>query len=505
MTLEDDLLRQRREKLAALEARGIYAYGRRYPRTGPIARAVSALADSGAAESSEEHRFAGRLVAYRSHGKSTFIDLRDESGKVQVYFKLDALGEEAYEVVGLLDLGDIIGVRGTLFTTRTGEITLRAAEMSVLSKSLRPLPEKWHGLRDQEIRFRRRYLDLIVNERSREVFCARGAVIASLRSTLASRGFTEVETPLLHPIAGGAHGRPFVTHADTLDMDLYLRIAPELYLKRLLVGGMERVYELGRSFRNEGLSPRHNTEFTMLEAYAAYCDYTDMMELCEALVCGAAEAVCGSLRVEFGGTQVDLTPPWRRVTFAEALHQAHGVDVAGGTVEELTAALKAAGVRIEGQALSRTRLLNLLAESISPTQPTFITDYPAPLCPLAKTSEADPLVAERFELFVAGMELANAYSELNDPLAQLANFRAQAAGEHGEAEDEVPPEVDTEYVTALEHGMPPAGGLGVGVDRLVMLLTDTDSIREVILFPQLRPEAGAPDVHPIAEADKAEA
>ena len=489
MTLEDDLLRQRREKLAALEARGIYAYGRRYPRTGPIARAVSALADSGAAESSEEHRFAGRLVAYRSHGKSTFIDLRDESGKVQVYFKLDALGEEAYEVVGLLDLGDIIGVRGTLFTTRTGEITLRAAEMSVLSKSLRPLPEKWHGLRDVELRYRHRSLDLISNDSARETFRRRSLLVSAIRRFLDGRGFLEVETPMMQPLAGGATARPFVTHHNALDVDLYLRIAKELYLKRLVIGGIDRVYELGKDFRNEGVSTQHNPEFTMLEIYEAFSDYEGMMRLAEEMISSCAEEVLGTRQIVYQGAKIDLTPPWRRVSLEAAVEEVLGFPVQGRSAEQLCTAAHAAGVAVpEG---SRGDLVAyLFEEHVEATlaHPTFVVDYPVEVSPLAKRKAGSDGLVERFELFVCGMEIANAFSELNDPDDQRQRFERQE--ELRREGDEEAQRVDEDFLFALEHGMPPAGGIGVGIDRLVMLLTDSPSIRDVILFPALRPRSG---------------
>ena len=362
---------------------------------------------------------------------------------------------------------------------------MRVEEVVLLAKSLRPPPEKWHGLRDVETRYRQRYVDLVANEGVRETFVLRSRAIAAMRDFLDGLGFMEVETPMLHPLPGGAAGTPFSTHMDALDLDLYLRIAPELYLKRLLVGGFERVYEINRSFRNEGLSPRHNPEFTMLEAYCAYADYVEVMAIAETLIAHVASECLGTTTVKFGGREINLTPPFKRVRFADAIKEAHGVDVADGSLEELEEGLARAGVKLEKGSLARSRLMNLMADSISAEQPTFVIDYPAALCPLARRKPDDPRFAERFELFIGGLEVGNAYSEQNDPVEQAERFSEQAE----DAEEGVLKTFDADFVRALEYGMPPAGGLGIGVDRLVMILSDSPTIREVILFPLLRPEA----------------
>lgn len=484
--MPDELRGQRIAKRRELESRGVHCYGGRFDTTHSCAGAVAVLESLPSGEESSPVRVAGRLKAVRSHGKTVFADLVDFGGKIQLYLNRDRLGEERFSLVKLLDIGDIVGVAGPVFRTRTGEVSVRVEELVLLAKSLRPLPEKWHGLRDQETRYRQRYLDLIANEDVRRVFLLRSRAIAAMRNFLEGLGFVEVETPMLHPVPGGAAGRPFVTHMDALDLDLYLRIAPELYLKRLLVGGFERVYEINRSFRNEGISPRHNPEFTMLEAYCAYADYVEVMSITETLVAHVAQECLGTTRVRFQGREIDLSPPFARVRFADAIKEAHGVDVAEGSVEELEEGLIAAGVALERGKLSRTKLVNLLAESISAEQPTFVIDYPASLCPLARRKPDDPRFAERFELFIGGLEVGNAYSEQNDPLEQAERFREQA----GEADEEESTlrTFDADFVRALEYGMPPAGGLGIGVDRLVMILSDSPSIRDVILFPLMRPE-----------------
>jgi lysyl-tRNA synthetase class 2 len=386
--------------------------------------------------------------------------------------------------VDVLDLGDILGVSGSLFKTKTGEITIQVERLTLLSKALRPLPEKWHGLKDVEIRYRQRYLDLIANEPVRQVFLQRSRLLGSLRATLERRGFLEVETPMMHPIPGGAAGEPFVTHHGVLDADLYLRLAPELYLKQLLVGGLERVYELNRSFRNEGVSTQHNPEFTMLEAYEAYGNYETMMALVQELICDAARALRGSLMISYQGQAIDLSGPWERVSFAETM-QAMGL-APQASLDDIQTALKRRGVQVKG--LSRSQMVRLVEQLFEPEtkgRPLFVVDYWTELSPLAKSKPDNPLVTERFELFIGGMEIANAYSELNDPVEQRRRFAAQLAAAGIKGTQRV---IDEAFVEALEYGMPPAGGLGVGVDRLAMLLLDQPSIKDVILFPLLKPE-----------------
>ncbi|MCK4325130.1 lysine--tRNA ligase [bacterium] len=466
----NELIRERRSKLEGIRESGIKPYGGRFQRSHRLGEAVEVEA---------KVKVAGRIMALRRHGRTTFADLRDGSGQIQTYVGFDLLGEERYNLFGKLDIGDFVGVEGEVFKTKTGERTIKVEGFTILSKSLRPLPEKWHGLKDVEIRYRQRYLDLIANEEVRKIFNLRSSLIKLMRQWLDERGFLEVETPMLQPIPGGAAGKPFKTHQDALEIDLYLRIAPELYLKRLLVGGFEKVYEINRSFRNEGISTRHNPEFTMLEVYQAYADYQDMMELAEELIIHLAESLLGGKKFTYQGKQIDLTPPWRRRTFHQTLKEMHGVDIEEEDIESLTEKIRRSGVKLEGEKVTRSALIRLLEKSLSSTSPTFVIDYPAFLCPLAK--KKDESRAERFELFIGGCELANAYSELNDPIEQRDRFEEQKGDEGGKI-------IDEDFVRALEYGMPPAGGLGLGIDRLIMLFTDSPSIREVILFPQLRPE-----------------
>ncbi len=479
-----DQVRERLRKLEEMESRGLQPYGARFPGTRPVTgiREEWKSPQDGSGEA-EPVTVAGRLMSMRLHGKAGFADLQDETGRIQVYAKLGNMGEEAYGVFLLLDIGDIVGVRGKLFWTRTGELTVEVGELTVLSKALRPMPEKWHGLKDVETRYRQRHVDLTVNRKVQKVFLLRSRIVKEIRAFLDERGFVEVETPMLHPIPGGATGHAFRTHQDSLNVDLYLRIAPELYLKRLLAGGLERVYEVNRSFRNEGLSPRHNTEFTMLEVYQAYADYGDMMQLTEELVGTVADRLLGTREVSRGDERIDLASPWKRMSFREAMREEFGIELADARVEVLREKLLEAGVELAGGRLSRTRLVNLLADTLTASQPTFITDYPAELCPLSKRKPAEPDLAERFELFAGGMELANAYSEQNDPREQRRRLQAQVEEAGGAVQ------LDEDFLAALEFGMPPAGGLGIGIDRLVMLLAGVETIREVIFFPQLRPES----------------
>jgi lysyl-tRNA synthetase class 2 len=430
---------------------------------------------------------AGRLTSLRDMGKATFIDLRDGSGKLQVYLKSDVLGAGPYAALADLDIGDFVGARGTLFRTRTGEVTVEAAEYALLAKSLQPLPEKWHGLVDTETRYRQRHLDLIANDDVRRLFALR-IQITAIRRFMDGRGFLEVETPVLLPEAGGAAAKPFVTHHNALDRDLYLRIATELYLKRLIIGGFDKVYEIGRIFRNEGISTRHNPEFTMMESYEAYADYNDVAAMVEELVAAVAQEVMGTTRVPGGDDEIDLAPPWRRITVNDALLQYAGVNLEEYRRDEagLRAAVQAMGIEAAPEAGWAKLVDELLSARVEPqlVEPTFLMDYPAALSPLAKRKPDNPDLVERFEPFAAGLELGNAYTELNDPVDQRQRFLEQARRRAaGEEEVEM---LDEEFLLALEHGMPPTGGLGIGIDRLVMLLTGQRSIREVILFPQLR-------------------
>ncbi|MBI3996606.1 MAG: lysine--tRNA ligase [Candidatus Omnitrophica bacterium] len=488
--------RTRRDKLHALERQGIVPYGAAFPKAEPIQTLVAGFTEGKSVST------AGRLCAKRTMGKLNFADLRDASGKIQMCVKKDRVGDEAFTLFGELDLGDIIGVTGALFRTKTDEVTVQVDRFTILAKALRPMPEKWHGLKDVEIRYRQRYLDLIANEPVRKVFFQRSQLLASLRRTLERRGFLEVETPMMHPIAGGAAGEPFVTHHNALDADFYLRLAPELYLKKLLVGGLERVYEINRCFRNEGLSTQHNPEFTMLEAYAAYQDCAFMMDFVQELICDAAKTLVGSLQCEYQGQPIDLTPPWERVSFAKAMEEM-GL-TPQSSLEEMQTVLQRKGMQVKE--LNRSQLVRLTEQLFSPktkSKPLFVVDYWTELSPLAKSKPDNPLITERFELYIGGMEVANAYSELNDPIEQRRRFEAQlegqGAGDGGRGKTSSPtphaprptPQrrvIDEDFVTALEYGMPPAGGLGVGVDRLAMILLNQPSIKDVILFPLLKPE-----------------
>ncbi|MHB1134888.1 MAG: lysine--tRNA ligase [Chloroflexota bacterium] len=480
----DDVMEPRLEKLARLEEADVDPYPRRFERTHLAAGAIARFESL----AGRAIRVAGRVVSWRGMGKATFCHIADVSGRLQLYLRRDLLGEEVYGFLGKsLDVGDIVGAEGTLFLTRTGEITLEVVKMEMLSKALRPLPEKWHGLHDVEKRYRQRYLDLIANDEVRQVFITRSRAISSMRRYLEEQGFIEVETPALQPIYGGAAAKPFVTHHNALDQTLYLRIATELYLKRLIVGGLERVYEIGKDFRNEGISTKHNPEFTMMECYQAYADYRDVAHMVEMMVSSMAAEVLGTRQLTFKGATIDVTPPWRRLTLREAIREESGIDyVEYPDREGLAEAMRAKGMSVD-PAAGRGKLIdNLLSEFVEPKliQPTFLFDYPVDLSPFAKRKPEDPSTVERFEAFAGGMEIANAFSELNDPRDQRQRFMEQARlREMGDEETQA---MDEDFLVALEHGMPPTGGLGVGVDRVVMLLTDKHSIREVILFPQLR-------------------
>jgi lysyl-tRNA synthetase class 2 len=453
----------RREKLERLRAAGIDPYSRGFKPTHTTAEARALLGEGD--RTTEELGLAGRMMVKRLHGGSAFADLQDGAGRIQLFASRDILGPEAFELFSDLDPGDVIGVKGPMFRTRRGEPTVEVHSVQLLTKALRPLPEKWHGLKDIEIRYRQRYVDLIANPEVREVFRARTRIFTGLRSLLDERGFVEVETPVLQEVPGGGHARPFLTHHNSLDRDLYLRIALELHLKRLLVGGFERVYEIGRVFRNEGLSPRHNPEFTMLECYEAYADYDDVMKLVEDLMVASAKSAGRPLVTTYQGEEVDLTPPYRRARMADLVLEHTGKQAVG------------------------TELNDLFEEHVEPKlrQPTFVIDYPIEISPLARPREDDPRFVERFELIILGREYANAFTELTDAVDQRARFEAQAA-KRAAGEIEAHP-MDEDFLRAVEYGLPPCGGLGVGLDRLVMLLTDQPSIRDVILFPVMKPEA----------------
>jgi lysyl-tRNA synthetase class 2 len=484
--IDNEHVRVRMQKLEALRAKGVDPFGARFDRTHLSEEIVENFQDL----DGSVVRIAGRLMAIRGHGKATFADILDLSGRIQVYAKVDSLGEEDYELFTSLDIGDIIGVVGKVFRTRRGEISVEIDEFVLLCKALRPLPEKWHGLVDVDLRYRHRYLDLIVNPDVRRVFLQRTAVLKAVRKFLDSRGYIEVETSSLHSLPGGASARPFITHHNALDIDLYMRIALELHLKRLIVGGLEKVYELGRVYRNEGISTKHNPEFTMLELYEAYADYTDMMNLAEELIYYVATEVLETPVVTCAGEEVDLTPPWPRLTMVDAVLKHTGVDFTKiETDEDAKKAANSLGVEI-GKDNSRGAVLAEIYDRLVEPElmvPTFITDYPIEVSPLARRRKDDPRYTYRFELIIGGREMANAFSELNDPIDQRKRFEAQVAlRDMGDEEAHM---MDEDFVLALEHGMPPTGGMGIGIDRLVMLITNQESIRDVILFPTMRPRA----------------
>ncbi len=486
---------QRLAKLARLREEGIEPYPYRFDRD----RTIGELRESfGSLEAGEETdtvvRVAGRLMLKREQGRLTFGQLRDRSGEVQLFVSAGVLGKETFATFNDLDRGDWVGVEGTVMVTKKGELSVKVTSFELLSKALRPLPDKWKGLADVDARYRQRYVDLTVNTDARRVFEVRFAAVDAIRQELRSRGYLEVETPILNLQQGGATARPFITHYNALDIDTYLRIALELPLKRLLVGGFERVFEIGRVFRNEGIDTRHNPEFTMLEAYEAFGDYSEMIELTESLVAGAAVAANGTTTVELRGRTVDLAPPWRRVTMVELIKEVVGVDIDPSMpVEQARAVLDRLGLAWQDGWGAGRCTHEVYDELVEPKvmEPTVVLDHPRETSPLAKPHRSDPSLVERFEVIVDGRELANAYSELNDPVEQIARFREEAA--HKAAGDPEAGDVDYDYVRALEYGMPPAGGLGIGIDRLIMLLAGVESIREVILFPTLRPEAGLGD------------
>lgn len=480
----NDLMAVRRAKLERLIQTGERPYdGKTVPTH--LARDVIAQFE---ALNGQKVTLAGRLRALRIHGGASFADLHDSSGRIQLFVRRDTVGEAVYESFKELDLGDFIGVHGTVFRTKRGEISVEVESYELLSKSLRPLPEKWHGLRDIEQRYRRRYLDLIVNPESRKVFILRSEIIAYIRRALVDMGFIEVETPMLHPIPGGANARPFETYHNALDMPLYMRIAPELYLKRLLVGGFDKVFEIGKNFRNEGISTRHNPEYTSLEAYQAYADYHVMMELTEKLISGAAKEVLGTTVIQYQGREIDLAPPWPRLSMLEAIRRYTGIDFEAHAGREVEVA-REAGIRLKPGANAGQAILETFEQRVEEhlIQPVFITDHPVEVSPLAKRRADNPRLTERFEPYINGWEIANGFSELNDPIDQRRRFEEQARAR--EAGDDEAHFMDEDFLEALEYGMPPAGGLGIGIDRVVMLLTNSPSIRDVILFPHMRPRA----------------
>ncbi len=473
----DEIKRVRLEKLNNLKAEGLDPYAGGFVPSHSIVQALGNFSEG------QEVALAGRLIANRSHGKVVFADIQDQTGKMQLFIKADT-----FHIVKDLDIGDIIGVKGALFKTKTGQESVRVCEIHVLSKSLMSLPEKWHGLKDVETRYRQRYVDLIVNKEVRDLFIKRSQIIRYIRSFLDTRGFLEVETPILQQMAGGARGRPFKSMHNAYDREVFLRIAPELYLKRLLVGGLERVYEMNRNFRNEGISTRHNPEFTMLEVYQAYGNYEDMMKLTEDLISNLAKEITGSRKVTYQGKAIDFTPPWERRSFARIVDEKFGIkpeDDAQAMIAKL-GKHKAHSIK-KGDRLTRSGVMKIVEEMLEEEEivnPVFFTEYFTFLCPLAKTMPQNPGISQRFEVFIGGLEIGNAYSELNDPIEQRKRLTE-------DLEDDVETgnrNVDEDFLHALEYGMPPAGGLGIGIDRLVMLLTDAASIRDVILFPLLKPE-----------------
>ncbi len=487
---QHQLLQVRRDKLATLREQGIDPFGHRFERTHTAAEILQAYGERSKEELEEQEPAAvivGRLMAKRGQGKASFAHLQDVSGRIQIYVRLDEVGEEAYQIFRIADIGDWLGISGTVFKTNRGETTVKAEKIAFLSKSLRPLPEKYHGLKDVELRYRQRYLDLIMNPEVKDTFIRRTQILRAIRRYLDDQGYLEVETPTLHNIAGGAAARPFITHHNALDMELYMRIALELHLKRLIVGGLEKVYEMGRVYRNEGISTRHNPEFTMLELYAAYTDYQDIMNLTESLIAHVAQEVLGSTKITYQGQEIDLTPPWDRKSMVELVREHVGVDfLAVSSDEEAHRLAKEHGIEVT-PAMTYGHILNEFFEQKVEEkliQPTFVYGHPVEISPLARKNDKDPRFTDRFELFIVGREHANAFTELNDPIDQRQRFESQLR-ERAAGNDEAHP-MDEDFIEALEYGMPPTGGLGIGIDRLVMLLTDSPSIRDVLLFPLMR-------------------
>jgi len=488
-----DLRQQRIDKIEKLRQMGINPFANDFvpgETTADVVNHFGAIEKEELENYSSQVKVAGRLMSLRFFGKAAFAHLKDRTGHIQIYVRKDKISEDQFEIFKICDVGDFIGVEGQVFRTRTGELTVLAERLSLLTKSLRPLPEKWHGLKDVETRYRQRYVDLLVNEEVADTLKKRVKIIDGIRDFFKQRDFMEVETPMMQPIAGGATARPFVTHHNALNMDLFLRVAPELYLKRLVVGGFERVFEINRNFRNEGISIQHNPEFTMLEFYQAYATYLDLMQLTEELFACLAEQVCGSRNVTYQGQEIDLTPPWDHLTVVEAIEKYGAIPAERlQTGDSLLQVLKDMDIEVEEKDSSYGKMLMKIFDEIVESkliQPTFITDYPVEISPLSRRNETNPAVTDRFELFIAGREMANAFSELNDPLDQRERFIQQ--GKEKAAGDEEAHQYDADYIRALEYGLPPTAGEGIGIDRLVMLLTDSPSIRDVILFPLLKPE-----------------
>ena len=486
---EQEFIKVRVEKTASLRQKGIDPYPTNYKRTHTSQQAEKAFeaAEKEDDEFNETIKVAGRIMGRRGMGKASFIDLSDADGRIQVMMRSNVLNED-YEILDDLDIGDWIGAEGTLFRTRTGQITLQVATFSVLCKSLRPLPEKWHGLTDVETRFRQRYLDLISNADAIKTAKDRSLLVSTIRQFMSEKGFIEVETPMLVPIAAGGMAHPFTTHHNALNRDLFLRIATELHLKRLIVGGIEKVFEIGRVFRNEGVDLQHNPEFTTMESYEAFCDYNDVMDMVEQLVSTAATTLNGSETVKYGEEELKFSPPWPRIDLREKIIEVSGIDFFEHTeLESLKTAMRQAGIDVSQQVSWSGLLDKLISDKVEPTlvQPCFLVNYPVAMSPLAKKSPTDDRIAERFEGFVCGMEICNAFTELNDPMDQRARFEEQEMLRQ-EFQNEEMDRLDEDFLVAIEHGMPPTGGLGIGIDRLAMLLTNNSSIREVILFPQLR-------------------
>jgi lysyl-tRNA synthetase class 2 len=479
---------QRLQKLANIRAMGIDPYPHRYKRTHTAQQAVELLAQaeqSGKTES-EEVVVAGRMVANRTMGKISFLDIQDGSGKIQLFISKNELDEQSHALLKELDIGDIVGARGVVFRTRSKEPTIRAKQLTMLSKSLQPLPEKWHGLSDVELRYRQRYLDLISNEEVRKTFRLRSQIVSAIRRYMDGHGFLEVETPILHQEGGGAAAKPFKTHHNTLDRDLFLRIETELHLKRLIIGGFDKVYEIGRIFRNEGISFKHNPEFTSMETYEAYADYNSVMEMLEQMVSSVAMEILGTTVIPHGDTTIDVKAPWQRLSFRDAITQYSGIDfVQYPNADMLRARMREKGINVDPQSNWAHLVDDLLSTFVEPKliQPTFLIDYPISLSPLAKKKPGQERVVERFEAFAGGIEIANAFTELNDPLDQRERFQQQAKDKLADGEEGT---IDEDFLLAMEHGMPPTGGLGIGIDRLIMILTNNQSIREVILFPTLK-------------------
>ena len=496
---ETDLNEQmqvRLDKMHKIEEKGLKPFGYRYEythRSGDVKEQFDALS-----EAETEVKLAGRVMAIRGHGKTCFMDMQDKDGRIQVYVRKDVLGEENYALIKMMDIGDTVGVTGTVFRTHMGEVSIKASALEMLSKSLRPLPEKWHGLKDVETRYRQRYVDLIVNPDVRDTFVKRSQIIRSVRNVLDSHGFLEVETPILNTIAGGAAARPFISYHNALDMQVYMRIAPELYLKRLIVGGMDRVYELGRVFRNEGIDNRHNPEFTSVEIYQAFADYRDMMDLTEEVVVKTAEEVLGTTKIVYEGTEIELASPWKRISMIDAVKEYAGKDFTNVTdLEEARAMAKEINVEVE-PTWGIGKIINACFEEYVEDkliQPTFITGHPKEISPLAKSNPENPEITDRFEAFIYGREICNGFTELNDPIDQRERFLKQV--EERANGDEEANMMDEDFVTALEYGLPPTGGLGIGIDRLVMFLTNSSTIRDVLFFPTMKPLKGEQHVEAV--------